>query len=84
MGDPVFKLLNMYKTTCVLEEIHARKVRILFDDGNTYLGIIVRKDPETDMWVTVFEDGEEDQTADPATDSDYTLLAQVIGARAPH
>ena len=51
-----------------------RKVRVLFDDGNTYLGIIVWKDPETDMWVTVFEDGEEDQTADPATDSDYTLL----------
>ena len=50
------------------------KPRVLFDDGNTYLGIIVRKDPETDMWVTVFEDGEEDQTADPATDSDYTLL----------
>ena len=35
-------------------------MRVLFDDGNTYLGIIVRKDPETDMWVTVFEDGEED------------------------
>ena len=39
-----------------------------------YIGIIVRKDTETDMWVTVFEDGEEDQTADPAADSDYTLL----------
>ena len=49
-------------------------MRVLFDDGNTYLGIIVRKDLETDMWVTVFEDGEEDHTADPATDSDYTLL----------
>ena len=45
-----------------------------YDNGNTYLGIIVCKDPETDMWVTVFEDGEEDQTADPATDSDYTFL----------
>ena len=47
---------------------------VLFDDGNTYIGIIVRKDTETDMWVTVFEDGEEDQTPDPAADSDYTLL----------
>ena len=34
-----------------------RKVRVLFDDGNTYPGVIVRKDPETNMWVTVFEDG---------------------------
>ena len=51
-----------------------RKVRVLFEDGNTYLGITVCKDPETDMWVTVFEDGEEDQTEDLATDSDYTLL----------
>lgn len=50
-----------------------QKVSVLFDDGNTYIGIIVRKDPETDMWVTVFEDSE-DQTADPAADSDYTLL----------
>ena len=31
------------------------------------LTFIVCKDPETDMLVTVFEDGEEDQTADPAT-----------------
>ena len=30
------------------------------------LTFIVCKDPETDMLVTVFEDGE-DQTADPAT-----------------
>jgi len=50
------------------------QVRVLFDDGNTYSGVIVRKDPETNMWVTVFEDGVEDQSADPATDSDYTLL----------
>jgi len=38
------------------------------------LTFLVHKDPETDMLVTVFEDSEEDQTADPATDSDYTLL----------
>ena len=29
--------------------------------------IIVREDPEADMWVTVFEDSAEDETADPAT-----------------
>ena len=39
-----------------------RKVWVMFDDGSTY--------PETNMWVTVFEDGIEDQSADPATDSD--------------
>ena len=33
------------------------------------LTFIICKAPETDMLVTVFEDGE-DQTADPATDSD--------------
>ena len=55
-----------------------QKVSVLFDDGNTYIGIIVRKDTETDMWVTVFEDGEEDQTADPAADRDYTLLDQKL------
>ena len=38
--------------------------------GNRFSFLII----ETDMWVTVFEDGEEDQTADPAADSDYTLL----------
>jgi len=32
-----------------------RKVRVMFDDGNTCIGVIVRKDPETNMWVTVFE-----------------------------
>ena len=51
-----------------------RKVRVMFDDGNIYLGVILCKDPETNMWVTVFEDSIEDQSADPATDSDYTLL----------
>ena len=45
-----------------------RKARVRFDEGNTYLGVIVCKDPETKMWVTVFEDGIEDQSADPATD----------------
>ena len=36
------------------------KVKVLFDDGQHYLGIIVRKDKEQDKWVTVFEDGTED------------------------
>ena len=50
----------------------------MFDDRNTYLSCTQR---ETEMLVTVFEDSEEDQTVDPATDSDYTLLdrkAQVM------
>jgi len=37
-----------------------KKVKVLFDDGQHYLGIIVRKDKEQDKWVTVFEDGTED------------------------
>jgi len=74
---PVFSLsiVTCKKAKTVSESTYfGRKVRVLFDDGNTYPGVIVRKDPETNMWVTVFEDGVEDQSADPATDSDYTLL----------
>ena len=70
-----YTIVTSKKAKTVSESTYfGRKVRVLFDDGNTYPGVIVRKDPETNMWVTVFEDGVEDQSADPATDSDYTLL----------
>ena len=49
-------------------------MKVLFDDGQHYLGIIVRKDKEQDKWVTVFEDGTEDFSSDPATDEDYTFI----------
>ena len=39
-------------------------MKVLFDDGQHYLGIIVRKDKEQDKWVTVFEDGTEDFSSD--------------------
>ena len=70
-----YTIVTSKKAKTVSESAYfGRKVRVMFDDGNTCIGVIVRKDPETNMWVTVFEDGIKDQSADPATDSDYTLL----------
>ena len=51
-----------------------RKVSVLFDDGKRYFGIITGKDEKRNVWVTRFEDGTEDTTADPNFDKDYRLL----------
>ena len=51
-----------------------QRVRVQFDDGKDYLGVIVGKKPQTQQWITKFEDGTEDEVADPATDGDYTLV----------
>lgn len=51
-----------------------RRVSVLFDDGNWYKGVITGKDPKTQLWVTIFEDGTEDFTKDPLNDKDYELM----------
>lgn len=51
-----------------------RKVRVLFDDGKKYTGILVGQDSTTKEWITRFEDGDEDRTKDPATDMDYSFM----------
>ena len=45
-----------------------KSVSVLFDDGS-----LVGKD-KTNQWVTKFEDGTEDSTADPLRDKYYKLL----------
>ena len=40
----------------------------------TYLGVITGRDPSTKEWITMFEDGTQDWTVDPANDADYMLL----------
>jgi len=51
-----------------------RRVKVLFDDGEKYSGVICGRDPQTKEWIKRFEDGTEDKVADPSTDKDYTLL----------
>ena len=43
-----------------------RNVKALFDDGKEYRGVICGRDPQTEEWVTRFEDGTEDKVADPS------------------
>ena len=51
-----------------------QRVKVLFDDGKEYLGVICGRDPQTEEWITRFEDGTEDKVTDPVTDEDYTLV----------
>ena len=51
-----------------------QNVKVLSDDGKEYIGVICRRDPQTEEWVTRFEDGTENKVADPNRDKDYTLL----------
>ena len=51
-----------------------QRVRVLFDDGMQYTGVLIGKDSQTAEWITRFEDGTEDRCVDPANDEDYTLL----------
>ena len=47
---------------------------VLVDDGKEYVGVIIGKDLKGDQWITRFEDGSKDKSADPAIDANYTLI----------
>ena len=49
-------------------------MKVLFDDGKEYLGVICGRNQQTEEWITRFEDGTEDKVTVPVTDEDYTLL----------
>ena len=57
-----------------MQRYFGRRVSVLFDDGKWYEGIIIGKDPKTQLWITKFEDGTEDMCKDPQNDEDYKLL----------
>ena len=62
------------KAQSLVQSYFGRRVSVLFDDGKRYKGIIAGKDPETQLWVTKFEDGTEDFSKDPQNHKDYKLL----------
>ena len=51
-----------------------RTVKVYFDDGEWYKGVIIGRDPTTHKWITRFEDNTEQYTEDPSTDKDYKLM----------
>ena len=45
---------------------------MLVSDGKEYDGVIIGKDPKSDQWITRFECGSMNKSADPVVDADYT------------
>ena len=54
--------------------LFSQRVKVIFDDGKEYLGVICGRDPQTEEWITRFEVGTEDKVTDPVTDEEYTLF----------
>ena len=65
--------MNFIQYLGVGKSLFGQCVKVLYD-GKEYLGFICGRDPQTEEWITRFEDVTEGKVTDPVTDKDNTLL----------